>query len=72
MIRMIRIGETSGEIDKGLRNVTDFYNRDIDEDIGRIQAMIEPALTLVLGAILAWLMMAVLGPIYDLLAKIGT
>lgn len=71
MTRMIRIGETTGEVDKGLRNVSEFYNRDVEETIAKIQAMIEPALTLILGLILAWLMMSVLGPIYDLLSRIG-
>lgn len=71
MTRMIRIGETTGEVDKGLRNVSRFYNRDVEEAIGRVQAMIEPSLTLILGGILAWLMMSVLGPIYDLLSRIG-
>ncbi|MGH1359854.1 MAG: type II secretion system F family protein [Burkholderiaceae bacterium] len=71
MTRMIRIGETTGEVDKGLRNVSEFYNRDVEETIAKVQAMIEPALTLILGVILAWLMMSVLGPIYDLLSRIG-
>lgn len=71
MLRMIRIGERTGEVEQGLRNVSYFYNRDIDQAIGRIQAATEPALTLALGTMLALLMMSVLGPIYDLLGKVG-
>jgi len=41
----------------------------VKEAIGRVQAMIEPALTLVLGAILGWVMLAVLGPVYDTISK---
>lgn len=37
------------------------------ELIGKIQAMIEPMLILVLGAIMAWLILSVLGPIYDII-----
>lgn len=70
MIRMIRIGESTGEIDKALQNVSYFYNREVRETIEKIQAMIEPVMTLILGLILGWLMMAVLGPVYDLIAKI--
>ncbi|MCP5266302.1 MAG: type II secretion system F family protein [Burkholderiaceae bacterium] len=70
LLRMIRIGESTGEIDKGLKNVSYFYNREINETIEKVEAMVEPALTLVLGLILGTLMMSVLGPIYDLLAKI--
>ena len=72
VLRMIRIGETTGEIDKGLRNVAYFYDRDVQTRIAQIHAMTEPVLTLALGVLLAWLMMSVLGPIYDLLGRVGT
>jgi type IV pilus assembly protein PilC len=32
--------------------------------------MIEPAMTLILGAILGWVMLSVLGPIYDVITKL--
>ncbi len=70
VLRMIRIGESTGDLDKGLANISYFYNREIGESIEKVQALIEPALTLSLGLILGWLMMSVLGPIYDLLAKV--
>jgi type IV pilus assembly protein PilC len=65
VIRMLRIGENTGALDTALLNVSYFYNREVRESIGKVQAMIEPALTLVLGAILGWVMLAVLGPVYD-------
>jgi type IV pilus assembly protein PilC len=70
MVRMIKIGESTGEIDKALINVSYFFNREVKETIAKVQAMIEPMITLILGVILGWLMMAVLGPVYDLIAKI--
>ena len=69
LLRMIRIGETTGEIDKAMRNVTYFYEREIKDSIERLEALAEPVLTLALGLLLGWLMMAVLGPLYDLLSK---
>ncbi|MGE0314877.1 MAG: type II secretion system F family protein [Lautropia sp.] len=70
VLRMVRIGEATGELDKALENVAYFFNREIQERIDRIQAMVEPALTVTLGLLLGWLMLAVLGPIYDILGKI--
>jgi type IV pilus assembly protein PilC len=70
VIRMLRIGETTGALDTALLNVSYFYNREVKESIDKIQAMIEPALTIVLGAILGWVMLSVLGPIYDTIGKI--
>ncbi|HET9351694.1 MAG TPA: type II secretion system F family protein [Burkholderiales bacterium] len=69
VIRMLRIGENTGNLDTALLNVSYFYNREVREAIGKLQAMIEPALTVVLGAILGWVMLSVLGPVYDAISK---
>ncbi len=69
VIRMLKIGENTGALDTALLNVSYFYNREVKEAIGRLQAMIEPALTVVLGLILGWVMLSVLGPVYDTIGK---
>jgi type IV pilus assembly protein PilC len=69
VIRMLRVGENTGALDTALLNVSYFYNREVKEAIGKVQAMIEPAMTLVLGAILGWVMLSVLGPVYDTISK---
>ena len=70
VVRMLRVGESTGALDKALLNVSYFYNREVRESIGKIQVIIEPALTVILGAILGWVMLSVLGPIYDVISKI--
>jgi type IV pilus assembly protein PilC len=67
VLRMIRVGEQTGGLDKSLVNVSYFYNRDVKDSIDKVQGMIEPAMTVTLGLILGWVMMSVLGPIYDLI-----
>jgi type IV pilus assembly protein PilC len=69
VLRMMRIGEATGALDTALLNVSYFFTREVKESIGKVQAMIEPALTLVLGAILGWVMLSVLGPVYDAISK---
>ena len=69
VIRMLRIGENTGALDRALLNVSYFYNREVKESIDKVQALIEPVMTLVLGAILGWVMLAVLGPVYDTISK---
>ena len=70
VVRMLRVGENTGELDTALLNVAYFYNRDVKESIEKVQTMIEPAMTLVLGALLGWVMLSVLGPIYDVITKL--
>jgi type IV pilus assembly protein PilC len=70
VIRMLRVGETTGALDNALLNVSYFFNREVRDSIAKIQVMIEPALTVFLGAILGWVMLSVLGPIYDVITKV--
>jgi len=72
VIRMLRVGENTGALDTALINVSYFYNRDVKESIERVQAMIEPAMTMIVGIILGWVMISVLGPIYDVITKLKT
>lgn len=70
LVRMLRVGESTGRLDTALLNVSYFYDRDIKEATGRQQRLIEPALTVMLGLALAWIMTAVLGPIFDTIGRI--
>lgn len=70
VIRMLRVGENTGRLDTALRNVSYFYNRDVRESVGKAQAMIEPMLTVVMGLLLGWIMLAVIAPIYDVISRI--
>lgn len=72
VIRMLQVGEASGALDHSLKNVSYFYTREIDESIGKVQALIEPVMTVTMGLILGWIMMAVLSPIYDTISKMKT
>jgi type IV pilus assembly protein PilC len=69
VVRMLRVGESTGALDTALLNVSYFYNREVREEIGRIQVLIEPTLTVVMGVLLGWVMLSVLGPIYDVISK---
>lgn len=71
VVRMVSLGESTGELDVALENVSYFYDREVQESIDKLKAMIEPALTIVLGGILAWVMLSVLGPVYDTVSEIG-
>ena len=72
VVRMLRVGENTGGLDQALLNVSYFYTRDVKESVGKAQAMIEPVLTLFMGALLGWIMLSVIGPIYDVISKIKT
>ncbi len=68
--RMLGVGEHTGALDSALANVSYFYERDIREAIERLQASVEPALTVILGLILLAVMSAVMLPIYDIVTRL--
>ncbi|HWU82099.1 MAG TPA: type II secretion system F family protein [Methylophilaceae bacterium] len=70
VVRMIKVGENTGALDKSLANIGYFYDRDVNESIEKMLKLIEPALTVVLGGILAFIMFSVLGPVYDSFSKL--
>ena len=70
VIRMLKVGEATGSLDKALLNVSYFYDRDVKDSIKKVQVMIEPTMTLILGALLGWVMLSVLSPIYDIIGKV--
>lgn len=71
VVRMIRVGESTGGLDRSLLKISYFYDRDVNESIEKMMKMIEPTLTVVLGGILAFIMFSVLGPVYDSFGKLN-
>lgn len=71
VIRMLRIGETTGALDEALLNVGHYYQRSVAEWIERALKLLQVGLTLFLASILAFIIFAVLSPIYDILGKLS-
>jgi type IV pilus assembly protein PilC len=70
VVRMLKVGEATGQLDHALLNVSYFYDRDVKDSIKKVQVMIEPTMTIILGALLGWVMLSVLSPIYDIISKV--
>lgn len=70
VVRMLRVGENTGALEEALDNVSYFFARDVAESVARVQQLIMPVITVVLGMLLLWIMASVLGPIYDLFTQI--
>ncbi len=70
VLRMLRVGESTGGLDTALLNVSYFYNREVREGINKMQALIGPATTLVLGGLIVGILYTIFLPIYDVISKI--
>src|SRR6185312_2982712 len=70
VLRMLRVGESTGGLDTALLNVSYFYNRQVRDSIARMQQMLGPATTVILGLLIVGILYAIFLPIYDVIAKI--
>ncbi|MBU1395907.1 MAG: type II secretion system F family protein [Gammaproteobacteria bacterium] len=70
VIRMLRVGESTGALDEALENVTYFYNREVLDSIENGLRVLEPLLTAILGLLLGGILVSVLLPVYDLIGNL--
>jgi type IV pilus assembly protein PilC len=72
VLRMLRVGESTGGLDTALLNVSYFYNREVRESMGKLQALIGPATTMVLGLLIVAILYTIFLPLYDVIGKVKT
>ncbi len=65
--QMIQVGEETGQIDQLLLEVSDFYDREVDYNLTRLSARIEPILLLILAAMVLVLAMGIFLPMWNML-----
>ena len=70
VVRMLKVGESTGGLDTALLNVSYFYNREVKETMSKLQELIQPVLTVVLGGILILILVTIFSPMYDVISKI--
>jgi len=70
VLRMLRVGESTGALDAALLNVSYFYNRQVRDSIARMQTLLGPATTVILGMLIVGILYSIFLPIYDVIAKI--
>ena len=70
VLRMLRVGESTGGLDKALLNVSYFYNREVRDSIDRMQQLLGPATTVVLGLLIVAILYSIFLPIYDVISKV--
>lgn len=66
VLQMISIGEESGSVDELLQEVANFYDMEVEYEIERLSASIEPILTVVIAAMALVLALGVFLPMWDM------
>ncbi len=64
--QMIKVGEETGELDKMLTNLADYFDEEVDNFVKSISSIIEPVLIVVMGVLVALILVAIMLPIYSI------
>jgi type IV pilus assembly protein PilC len=70
LVHMVEVGEETGTLEANLETMADFYARETDERINKLTSMIEPALTLGVGGVVAFIAVSLIMPMYGIMQSI--
>jgi type IV pilus assembly protein PilC len=68
--QMVKIGEETGELDKMLSKIADFYEDEVDASIASLTSIIEPLLMICVGAMVGTIVISMYLPMFKLLTLI--
>lgn len=71
VVQMIGVGEQTGAIDTMLEKIADFYEDEVDEAVSALTSVLEPLMMVVLGGIIAFLVIAMYLPIFQMAGGVG-
>ena len=69
--QMIQIGEETGELDKMLAKIADFYEDEVDASIGALTSIIEPLMMIGVGVMVGIILIAMYLPMFKMLKLIS-
>jgi type IV pilus assembly protein PilC len=71
-VKMVEVGESTGALQEMLNSLADFYDEEIETEVSRFVTLIEPALLVIMGVVIAAIVLALYMPLFQLTSVIGT
>lgn len=70
LVQLVRIGEQTGKLDDSLIKSSEYFEREVDQQVKTLTTAMEPIIMVVLGIGVAFLIISVITPIYSLISSI--
>lgn len=70
-LKMVEVGESTGALQDMLNALADFYDEDIETAMARFVTLVEPALLVIMGIVIAGLLLALYMPVFQLSSAVG-
>ncbi len=65
-IQMIQVGEQTGELENMLAKIADVYEQEVSATIMSLMALLEPAIILIIGAVVGFIVLSICLPIFEM------
>ena len=69
-VEMVKVGEETGALEEMLKNISDFYDEEIDTNLTNVLAVVEPMLLIFMGILIASILLAMYYPLFTLYTTI--
>jgi type IV pilus assembly protein PilC len=70
-VKMVEVGESTGALQEMLNSLADFYDEEVETEVGRFVTLIEPILLVIMGVVIALVVLALYMPLFELSSVIG-
>ena len=70
-IKMVEVGESTGALQEMLTSLADFYDEDVETEVGRFVTLIEPLMLVFMGVVIAGVVLALYMPLFQLSSVMG-
>lgn len=69
-VEMVRVGEETGSLEEMLKNISDFYDEEIDTSISNLLSIVEPVMLIGMGLVIASILLAMYYPLFTIITTI--
>jgi type IV pilus assembly protein PilC len=70
-VKMVEVGESTGALQEMLNSLAEFYDEEIETEVGRFITLVEPVLLVFMGIIIAIVVLALYMPLFELSSVVG-
>ena len=71
VIRMLKVGESTGALQEMLTSLADFYDEDVETEVSRFVTLVEPVMLVFMGVVIAGVVLALYMPLFQLSTVVG-
>lgn len=71
MIKLMEAGEKTGTLDKSMQDISEYFDYEVTNTLKMLTALLEPVLLVGVGFVVGGMMLAIIAPVYGLIAQVG-